>query len=124
MIDLDVVVITGDALLGIVGEVADGAGQVRERVESEDLCRHRIPDAGWDGIVGQRLLGDRIVHPRGEDPLPLRGGGHSADLRGGVDLARTLPASEEEGSVPYDRAAECSAELVLDKEGLGPGLLE
>src|SRR6266481_4893303 len=56
--------------------------------------------------------------------MPCRRAGHRTDLWGGVDLTRTLPASEEEGPVFYNRAAECSAQLVLDEERLGTALLE
>ena len=85
---------------------------MRNRIDWSDLvARH------WNHLAGRKVKNKEATRQLRKVALPLSQGRH-----GGIDgftlaVAEALVVSEKESPVLYDRAAECSAELIL-LEGL------
>src|SRR6516165_1967438 len=124
MINLQIVGVGVDDLLGIVREIVNGALQVRQRIEGKQPSGDRVPPAERDGTTREGRASGRINDLGGKNALVLRGEWDRCDLRRRVAFPRTLPASEEECLVMNDWPAKGGPELVLNEPGVPAGGLK
>src|SRR5262249_48900434 len=92
----------GDDLVPVIfyrtvraGKVEAGTGCVGRWPEAQEPSRDLVDAICRNGIVRERLSGERIHDRAGEYPIPLIGRGHEPGKRPELPLPLTLPGKEE-----------------------------
>ena len=88
-------------------------GGVRRRQQRRDRHRHGIEPSRGDGVVRERLSGQRIANGAREHPSAFIGGEDPSRAQHALLDAGGFDIGEEERAVAHDRATEVAAELIL-----------
>ena len=96
-----------------------GAGGVRQGHQVHHGPCDRIEAAGGNGVVRERLAGQRITNRRGEDAVAFIRRSHAPGAQHALADAGGFEITEEEGAVPDEGTARVEANLVLVVRRLG-----